>query len=76
MYMYVSLPMILPNKYKCLDNLLNFFLFYFRICECGLHGQENTNAQKPVLGHPENGGTEEKRGIALEQRQHPRGSQQ
>jgi len=50
-------------------------LTWRRIRERGLHGQADPDAEEPVPGHSENGGAEEERGAALQQRQHTRGHQ-
>ena len=47
-----------------------------RIRECGIHGEADPDEEEQVLGDPEDGGAEEERGSAREQRQHQRCEQQ
>ena len=49
---------------------------FYRIRERGIHGEADPDEEEPVLGDPEDGGAEEERGSAREQRQHQRCEQQ
>ena len=52
--------------------LIPIFFPSFRICERGLHGETDTDAEEPVPRAPEDGRAEEERGDERDKRRHER----